>query len=52
MKSGPRGGKTVRRLDEFPELEQALRAMATSSRVACFALSCSIAMYDEIAWVK
>ena len=25
MKSWPRGGKTVRRLDEFPELEQALR---------------------------
>jgi len=29
-----------------------LCVMATSSRVACFALSCSIAMYDEIAWVK
>jgi len=25
MKSGARGGKTVRRLDEFPELEKALR---------------------------
>jgi paraquat-inducible protein B len=25
LKSGFRGGKTVRRLDEFPELEKALR---------------------------
>jgi len=25
MKSGVRGGKIVRRLDEFPELEKALR---------------------------
>ena len=25
LKAGPRGGKIVRRLDEFPELEEALR---------------------------
>jgi len=25
LKSGARGGKTVRRLEEFPELEKALR---------------------------